>query len=410
MSPHGLDPLPILGEASVPQTPSDLSDRDKQRIEWYKNEYKLVYDRYENIYKAIWTVFQFMSALSSAVFVFAVTRPTEISTPAAVVIGASPLLFWYISTFIPMNRYGDAVRQRLPEIERHVAPILRLRGGLGHFGVFSVPGGWFERVRTRVGIVFSVLAAVWSFCLGLTLTGSIAIAWVTGVSGFLWFFVPLLWGDTQKDHFRSPYSRSTSPALPREIEVARGLLSCLIPEGSVTYLSCPITSGREAAIWQRNHGTPYLDHPGGSVAGYHVNEEEFRKDVVEPNFNRAVESEQNARKWLTGLVITPANLHIPTWQQPDYHDLWMAVLGNFVRQVVFTEGWQYSNGCADEFCFAQARGLPCFTETGSPITRAAGAELLGAALVFLKEQRAPTRLIEEALGRLRQLPGTVLGA
>src|SRR5581483_11572416 len=80
-----------------------------------------------------------------------------------------PLIFWFMATFEPLNRYGDGVKKRLAEIERRVAPIFGTRATLGHFGEFAVPPAWQHRVRYRVGIAFSIVLGLWVAC---------SVAWV----------------------------------------------------------------------------------------------------------------------------------------------------------------------------------------------------------------------------------------
>jgi hypothetical protein len=84
-------------------------------LELYKFEYEKGAERYENIYKAIWTNFSYMAIVSGAILTFS---GTKFSVASSSVLACLPLYFWYFATYIPLNRYGDQVRDRLCDIER----------------------------------------------------------------------------------------------------------------------------------------------------------------------------------------------------------------------------------------------------------------------------------------------------
>src|SRR5689334_6813915 len=101
-----------------------MTESEKQLIEWYKAEYKLAYDRYENIYKSIWSIFQMMSAISLAILAVGAAKPDLIPPALVGSVAPLPLLFWWWVTFGPLNRYGDESRRRLGEIERQAEFVL----------------------------------------------------------------------------------------------------------------------------------------------------------------------------------------------------------------------------------------------------------------------------------------------
>ena len=91
-----------------------MNEEEKQQIELLKLEYQLVAQRYENVYKAVWQIFQYIVALSTAILVFGSANfHLFLATVGAIL----PLLFWYFTTFVPMNRYGDETEVRLQNIE-----------------------------------------------------------------------------------------------------------------------------------------------------------------------------------------------------------------------------------------------------------------------------------------------------
>lgn len=83
-------------------------------LEAYKLEYQLAAGRYENIYKAIWQIFSYLSAVAAAILTFGGDHFQQNLLWA---LAALPLFFWYLSTFLPMNRYGDLCLTRLADTE-----------------------------------------------------------------------------------------------------------------------------------------------------------------------------------------------------------------------------------------------------------------------------------------------------
>jgi hypothetical protein len=84
-------------------------------LELYKLEYERCAMRYEDIYKAIWTNFSYLSVVAGAVLTFG---STHLNTDLAAFIACFPLLFWYWATYLPLDRYGDNALNRLKQIEQ----------------------------------------------------------------------------------------------------------------------------------------------------------------------------------------------------------------------------------------------------------------------------------------------------
>jgi hypothetical protein len=79
-----------------------LSAIDKKGPELFLNEYNKTADRYENIYKAIWQIFSYMSFVTAGILTFGGKDYRSLTITVAMV----PLMFWYLTTFIPMDHYG----------------------------------------------------------------------------------------------------------------------------------------------------------------------------------------------------------------------------------------------------------------------------------------------------------------
>ncbi len=95
-------------------------DLDKEKWERNFNLFKLEYEqaaeRYENVYKAIWQIFQYMAFLSGGILTFA-SKSDEFSIQAIIFISLTPLVFWFFATYIPMDEYGKNALEHLKKIE-----------------------------------------------------------------------------------------------------------------------------------------------------------------------------------------------------------------------------------------------------------------------------------------------------
>jgi hypothetical protein len=100
-------------ESRVPNPP--LPNRRDNWFELLKLEYDKGADRYENIYKAVWQNFSYSVAVGAALLTFGAGKlRLDLLQFAAM----SPVVFWFVATFIPMNFYGELTRARLRTIER----------------------------------------------------------------------------------------------------------------------------------------------------------------------------------------------------------------------------------------------------------------------------------------------------
>lgn len=119
-------------------------------LELYKLEYERAAIRYEDIYKAVWQIFAYLSALSTALLAFGSDR---FQPNFFVCLVCLPLLFWFWATFLPLNRYGDECGKRLGDIEGHVNSVYGTK--LGHYRSFEGRRGtkWWRKARVRSAVV-----------------------------------------------------------------------------------------------------------------------------------------------------------------------------------------------------------------------------------------------------------------
>ncbi len=105
------NPLPTQTE--LPPAP----DKGALAFEAYKLEYEQAAARYENIYKAVWQNFSYMALVSGALLTFG---KETIGLVISGFLACLPLIFWYWSTYEPLNRYGEGVLQTLKRCEANI--------------------------------------------------------------------------------------------------------------------------------------------------------------------------------------------------------------------------------------------------------------------------------------------------
>lgn len=158
--------------------PQDQTEQELKKPEFqfgmFKLEYEQAAQRYENIYKAIWQIFSYMSALAAAIVAFGANN-LPLST--VIYISPLPLLFWFVAIYIPMDFYGQQSRQRLAKIEGDINEqfLKYSQKKLKHFSDFQ---GQIEfkptklwRVRHAI-LFFAIVAGIVWLCLAITFANS----------------------------------------------------------------------------------------------------------------------------------------------------------------------------------------------------------------------------------------------
>lgn len=139
---------------------------NKDLMELYKMEYETCAKRYNDLYSAAWTNFSYMALFAGGLLTFGGTR---FVTPLTALLACLPLLFWWIATFEPLNRYGDDVQADLGKTEvalnalaiSNVNASQGTKNGLSHFQDFANRAGKTstERIVAKwvIGILFFIL-------------------------------------------------------------------------------------------------------------------------------------------------------------------------------------------------------------------------------------------------------------
>ena len=138
------DSLLVESEQQKPTSAANKGDSVyKEAIEIYKMEYESCAQRYNDLYNAAWTNFSYMALVAGGILSFGGAR---FVTPFTAFLACLPLLFWWLATFEPLNRYGDHVETQILKIEKalNALSISQLKGvaedakkGLTHFEDFA---------------------------------------------------------------------------------------------------------------------------------------------------------------------------------------------------------------------------------------------------------------------------------
>jgi hypothetical protein len=204
-----------------------------------------------------------------------------------------------------------------------------------------------------------------------------------------------------KDQFQTIPEDAYPPQTTRgaEIDAFIELFRGVFPGREALYVSAPITSGRRLINWiSRNPNvTDALDHY----------QHEHSREVVAPNRDAASGLVTKARATYSGPVIDPTVVSdIEGWTQGDYRTAWSRVIQEFVRTVVFADGWEFSNGCSYEFLIATKAGVQILDELWRPITTAAGISLLRGAISDISSRGLPGEFLRGILEDLESLDRT----
>ena len=119
---------------------------------------------------------------------------------------------------------------------------------------------------------------------------------------------------------------------------------------TIAYASAPITTGQRMYEVFKSVGVSSQDELKKKDPAL------FYKEVMELNIRAGEEFAQHIRllqkseatKQYTG-VICPATFFAKGWTQEHYMSFWERIIETFVDAIHFNNGWQYSNGCVEEY-------------------------------------------------------------
>jgi hypothetical protein len=160
-------------------------DCDKEAIDIYKMEYERCAQRYNDLYNAAWTNFSYMALVAGGILSFGGAR---FVTPFTAFLACLPLLFWWLATFEPLNRYGDHVETQILKIEKalNALSISKLkdvadeaRKGLTHFEDFAKRGGAEKPSRIEYLLILFVFVGLLLVALNTFLNIYVRSVWIT---------------------------------------------------------------------------------------------------------------------------------------------------------------------------------------------------------------------------------------
>jgi hypothetical protein len=191
-----------------------------------------------------------------------------------------------------------------------------------------------------------------------------------------------------------------------EIEALVELLRGVFPKRAALYVSAPITSGQRFVEWySRRHNLVGLAQQ---------DQREHLREVVAPNRNAAGALVTRVRETCSDPVIDPTTVgDIEGWTQGDYRNAWARIIEEFVRAVVFANGWEFSSGCSYEYLVATKAGVETLDELWRPIKLEAGVSLLRRAIGEMSSRGLPAEFLRgilEDLASLGNLSPSEIGA
>lgn len=177
----------------------------------------------------------------------------------------------------------------------------------------------------------------------------------------------------------------------------------------VAYLSGPITTGRRFIDWWRCDGHAL-------VPGSREYIDALRAEVIGPNEEQLKRSAEVLRSRHAEPVVEPASLFVSHWSQQDYLELWEHFITDHASRILLMDGWEFSAGCASEFCRAHLDGVPTARIDGTPLVARDGIAAIRRALAevealdpvpaYLAETlRATAQRLENSLPTIVFVPG-----
>jgi hypothetical protein len=179
-----------------------------------------------------------------------------------------------------------------------------------------------------------------------------------------------------------------------EVAKIAEVFAAVVEDHTALYVSSPLTTGRIFIDWRGSTSAP-----DPADAGY---AEAFRRAVVEPNRASAKAFVAELRQQRADVIIDPTSLaDLSGWTQNDYRSLWGEVIGRYVRQIIFRDGWEFSDGCTYEFFVATRQGIPMTSENLSPLTEEEGVGLIRAAVDRKLAIKASVEFAQAVLAAMR---------
>ncbi len=204
-----------------------------------------------------------------------------------------------------------------------------------------------------------------------------------------------------------------SEAHKREVDLAYGMLGCI--QGPVAYVTIPLMSGKRLyeilETYQLSSSTELKKkHP-----------EIFKTEVwwhnraLGANFVKEIASKTKLP------LINPGKIpQLPDWGEAQFMKVWLDAIEKKVSEHFFMDGWEYSNGAAEEFAKAMERqhglcehapdnNIQVFDQAGAVISLERGLNLLVAASLDLEHRGFDHPMIVAMIHKLTTIAKMVSG-
>lgn len=169
----------------------------------------------------------------------------------------------------------------------------------------------------------------------------------------------------------------------------------------VAYLSGPITTGRRFIDWWRDAGRALAPDSDDYRSA-------LRTQVIQPNEVAIKLTAEVLRAKHLEPVVEPATLFVSHWSQTDYLELWEQFITDHASRILLMDGWEFSAGCASEFCRAHLDGLPTHRIDGTPVVARDGIAAIRRALAEVEAlDPTPTYLAETLCRTAERLEETL---
>lgn len=162
----------------------------------------------------------------------------------------------------------------------------------------------------------------------------------------------------------------------REIKAAlNGLRTGLNPHVKTIYASTPITTGKRYYDVFEQYGVHTKEELEKIAPGA------FLKEIVYPNVEDGKEFGDELRFNLVAQVIVPAMFSsLADWEEEDYMAYWDEAIGQSAQTICFNDGWEYSNGCTEEFLVGLRERKELYNRKSEPLTPKEGVSLIRAGI------------------------------
>jgi hypothetical protein len=163
------------------------------------------------------------------------------------------------------------------------------------------------------------------------------------------------------------------------------LFDAVLAPRSAIYVSVPITGGRRVLEARSAHG-------GGDLSS------DTARRLMSLNVAEARDLVRSVRSRTNRPVIDPAAIGaVMNWTQDDYRRFWGETVRRFAAEVVFADGFEFSDGCAYEYATAIADGVPVKSADGADLALAEGIRRLEAGREARVRSGAPVDVVDGAL-------------